>query len=75
MEFWPGGAVVIDAQSFVAAMCESIDVMKITPKQKEFIKAAFRAAIEYANAKHGMHASKNARDAQRCQRMNSEGGK
>ena len=50
-------------QQYVAAMCESIDVMKVTPKQKEFIKAAFRAAIEYANAKHGMHASQNARDA------------
>lgn len=54
---------MIPVQSFVAAMCESIDVMKITPKQKEFVRAAMRAAIEFANAKHGLHASANARAA------------
>jgi hypothetical protein len=50
-------------QRYVADMCKSIDVMKITDRQKDFVRAAFRAAIEFANAKNGMHASQNARDA------------
>jgi hypothetical protein len=54
---------MIDAQSYVTSMCESVEVMKITARQKDFIKAAFRAAIEYANAKHGMHATKEAKAA------------
>jgi hypothetical protein len=54
---------VIDVQSYVNAMVESVDAMKITPKQRDFVMAAFRASIEYANAKHGMHASKEARAA------------
>lgn len=29
-------------------MVDAIDHMKITPKQKEFVRAAMRAAIEYA---------------------------
>ena len=44
-------------QQYVAAMCESIDSMKITAKQKEFARALMRAAIEYANAQHGMASS------------------
>lgn len=51
---------MIHVQSYVNAMCESVDVMKITPKQKDFVRAALRAAIEYANAKHSMHATKDA---------------
>lgn len=54
---------MIPVQSFVNAMTESVEVMKITPKQKDFVRAAFRAAIEYANAKHGLHASENAKSA------------
>lgn len=50
-------------QQYVAAMCESIDAMKITTKQKEFARAVMRSAIEFANAKHGMHASLNAKAA------------
>lgn len=50
-------------QSFVAAMCDSIEHMKLTPRQREFVKAAFRSAIEYANAKHGMHATEKAKAA------------
>ena len=50
-------------QRYVADMCESIDHMKITDRQKEFVRAAFRSAIEFANAKNGMHASQNAKDA------------
>jgi hypothetical protein len=54
---------VIDVQSYVNAMVEPVDAMKITDKQKDFVRAAFRASIEYANAMHGMHASKEAREA------------
>jgi Arc/MetJ family transcription regulator len=54
---------MINVQSYVNSMCESVGVMKITDKQKDFVRAAFRAAIEYANAQHGMHASENARAA------------
>lgn len=51
---------MINVQSYVNAMVESVDAMKITPKQRDFVRAAFRAAIEYANAKHGTHATKDA---------------
>jgi hypothetical protein len=44
-------------QGYVTSMCQSIEHMKITDKQKEFVRAAMRAAIEYANAEHGMHSS------------------
>lgn len=54
---------MIQVQSYVNAMVDSVDAMKITPKQRDFVRAAFRAAIEYANAKHGMHASKEAKAA------------
>jgi hypothetical protein len=50
-------------QQYVADMCESIDAMKITPKQKEFARAVMRSAIDFANARHGMHASAKARAA------------
>lgn len=50
-------------QAYVADMCDSIDAMKITAKQKEFARAMMRAAIEFANARHGMHASKSDRAA------------
>lgn len=36
------------AQNLVNKMCESIEIMKITPKQKDFVRAAMRAALEYA---------------------------
>lgn len=52
---------MIQAQVFVASMCEAIPKMKLTERQREMVKAAFRAAIDYANAKHGMHASKEAK--------------
>lgn len=55
-------------QKYVADMCESIAVMKITEKQKDFVRAAFRAAIEFANARNGMHASPNAKAAALQQR-------
>lgn len=64
---------MIDAQSYVTAMCESVEMMNITPKQKDFVKAAFRAAIEYANAKHGMHATKEAREAAQQSARSSAG--
>lgn len=54
---------MIHTQSFVASMAESIDKMKLTEMQRELVKAAFRAAIDYANAKHGMYAPKEAREA------------
>lgn len=47
-------------QQYVAAMCESIDAMKLTERQKEMARAVMRSAIEFANAKHGMHASQDA---------------
>jgi hypothetical protein len=50
-------------QEYVSEMCQSIDHMKVTPTQKEFAKAVLRAAIEFANARHGMHASQNAKAA------------
>ncbi|MCS3692045.1 hypothetical protein ABIF07_001039 [Bradyrhizobium elkanii] len=50
-------------QAYVSDMCESVDAMKITAKQKDFARAVMRAAIEFANARHGMHASQNARAA------------
>lgn len=50
-------------QSYVAAMCEAIDKMKLTALQKDHARAVMRAAIEYANAKHGMHASESAKAA------------
>jgi len=52
---------MIFTQKYVADMCESIAVMKITDRQKEFVRAAFRAAIDYANAKNHMHASPEAK--------------
>lgn len=48
-------------QSYVNSMCESINAMKLTPRQKDHARAVMRAAIEYANAQHGMHASKEAK--------------
>ena len=42
-------------QQYVAAMCESIDAMKLTYSDKEMVEVAMWFAIEYANAKHGMH--------------------
>lgn len=36
------------AQTDFQLMVEAIDHMKITPKQKEFVRAAMRTAIEYA---------------------------
>ena len=38
-------------QSDYLLMVESIDHMKITPKQKEFVRAAMRCAIEYVAMK------------------------
>lgn len=55
--------VMIFTQAYVASMCESIDCMKITARQKEFARAVMRSAIDYANAKHHMHASKEAKAA------------
>jgi hypothetical protein len=52
---------MIFTQQYVGDMCESIDSMKITAKQKEFARAVMRAAIDYANAKNHMHASPEAR--------------
>jgi hypothetical protein len=52
---------MIFTQAYVASMCESIAYMKITDKQKEFVRAAMRAAIDYANAQHHMHTSKEAK--------------
>jgi hypothetical protein len=52
---------MIFTQQYVAAMCESIDAMKITAKQKEFARAVMRSAIDYANAKNHMHASPEAK--------------
>lgn len=54
---------MIFTQQYVADMCESIDAMKITAKQKEFARAMMRAAIDYANAKNHMHASQAAKAA------------
>lgn len=54
---------MIFTQQYVADMCESIDAMKITAKQREFSKAVMRAAIDYANAKNHMHASPEAKAA------------
>lgn len=54
---------MIFTQQYVADMCESIDAMKITAKQKELVRAAMRAAIDYANAKNHMHASPEAKAA------------
>lgn len=48
-------------QEYVTSMCESISAMKLTPAKKEFAKAVMRAAIDYANAQHGMHSSKEAK--------------
>lgn len=56
---------MIFTQQFVTDMCESIGVMKLTEKQKDFVRAAMRAAIEYANAKNHMHASPEAKAAAR----------
>lgn len=50
-------------QKYVGDMCEAIDSMKITAKQKEFARAVMRSAIEFANARNGMHATKAARAA------------
>ncbi|MHC2284408.1 hypothetical protein [Bradyrhizobium barranii] len=52
---------MIFTQKFVGDMCESIDAMKITAKQKEFARAVMRAAIDYANVKNHMHASTEAK--------------
>lgn len=52
---------MIFTQQYVADMCEAIDSMKITAKQKEFARAVMRAAIDYANARNHMHASPEAR--------------
>lgn len=48
-------------QNYVSSMCESVTAMKLTPAKREFAKAVLRAAIDYANAQHGMHSSKEAR--------------
>jgi hypothetical protein len=50
-------------QIYVTSMCESIGHMKLTPAKKEFAKAVMRAAIDYANAQHGMHSSADAKAA------------
>lgn len=50
-------------QQYVADMCEAIDSMKITAKQKEFARAVMRSAIEFANARHGMHSRPDAKAA------------
>jgi hypothetical protein len=50
-------------QSYVNSMCEAINHMKLTPLQKGHARAVMRAAIEYANAQHGMYASENAKRA------------
>ena len=39
------------SQTDLQLMVEAIDHMKITPKQKEFVRAAMRTAIEYATMK------------------------
>ena len=54
---------MLNTQAFVASMCESIESMKLTDRQREMAKAVMRTAIDYANAKHGMHASQGARTA------------
>jgi hypothetical protein len=51
---------MIFTQQYVGDMCEAIASMKLTPAKKEFAKAVMRAAIDYANAKNYMHASKEA---------------
>jgi len=48
-------------QKYVGDMCEAIDSMKITAKQKDFARALMRSAIDFANAKNGMHASPGAK--------------
>ena len=52
---------MIFTQAYVSSMCEAIDRMKITAKQKEFARAVMRSAIDYANAQHHMYASKEAK--------------
>jgi hypothetical protein len=52
---------MIFTQKYVGDMCEAIDSMKITAKQKEFARAVMRSAIDYANAKNNMHASPGAK--------------
>lgn len=54
---------MIQVQSYVSSMCEAIQHMKLTDRQKDHARAVMRAAIEYANAQHGMYASKEARAA------------
>lgn len=60
-------------QSYVSSMCESITHMKLTPAKKEFAKAVMRAAVDYANAQHGMHSSADAK-AVAMSRPQREGG-
>lgn len=50
-------------QSYVNSMVDAIEHMRITPRQKDHARAVMRAAIEFANARHGMHASKQAQAA------------
>ena len=54
---------MIFTQSYVNSMCQAIDHMKLTDRQKDHARAVMRAAIEYANATHHMHASKEAKAA------------
>jgi len=41
---------LINIQGYVNLMCESVNAMKLTPRQKDHARAVMRAAIEYANA-------------------------
>ena len=43
-----------EARTFVAAMCDAIDEMALTPGKREFARTLMRFAIEYANARHPM---------------------
>jgi hypothetical protein len=54
---------MIFTQAYIEEMCHAIEAMKLTPRQKEMARAVMRAAIDYANAKFGMHASRDARAA------------
>jgi hypothetical protein len=52
---------MIFTQSYVNSMGEAIQYMKLTERQKDHARAVMRAAIEYANAQHGMHSSASAK--------------
>lgn len=61
-------------QSYVNSMCESIQHMKLTDRQKDHARAVMRAAIEYANAQHGMYASAEVRRAALAEQKNRTNG-